>query len=325
MSCERVADGIPPAVLLVHGQLCGDDLLVVRIGASGFVLPPLIIFHDTAWDRKEFCQIIDKEKARMPPEGKVEVDFGKDKEGLSVLYKIFGTGGYCVRDAVQACVILPLHSDLKIADTGEYHVRDDVQAGDILPSGFESEIADNETAVDRQISLLKLLDLQTLLTDVQSKNEISCICGNVDDRKADAGRSNMMILCDNTKCKYGWYHMECVGLKDAFRSDEWYCESCTKLSENARAKTTYDNGSFKASTYQASDERIQLARTMGKVWKKYPQPTLEKMLKVVQSMDKGMDWEGKIPIRKLEEEEYGRMLRCRKVLQSTPQRDPELE
>jgi hypothetical protein len=270
---ETVANQGPPSVLLVHAELCGGDLIVLRIDRKGCVLLPLIIFQDAYWDSDEFRRIIEEERARMP--SKVEVEFWKDEKSLSFLYKCFEPKGYFVRDDVQACVILPLDSQL--------------------------ETADPETA-----SLLNLLDLPTLLEDARSEIKISCKCG-----KADSKKSTMMILCDSTKCKYGWYHMNCVGLKDNFKSKEWYCESCKVLSENDRVKTTYDNGDFDAATYQASDERIQLARTMWKVWREHSKPTLAKILKAVQKMQQASDWEVKSSIQMLEEEGYFGPLRCR--------------
>jgi hypothetical protein len=276
MSRERVADEIPPAVLLVHGQLCGADLIVVRIDVKGSVLPPLIIFQDTDWLSDEFRQIITEERARMPPT--IQVDFSMDKDGQSVLYKCFGPNGYCVNRDIQACIILPLDLDFNIADP------------------------EAEDKVIRRNSLLDLLKLQTILTDAKSEKKISCRCGKEE--------SNMMILCDSTKCVFGWYHMECVGLEDDFKSEEWYCDRCP---ENDRAKTTYDNGCFDEDTYQASDERIQLARTMDKVWKRYSQPRT-KILKVVQEIEENLDWEAMITVQRLEQEEDNKMLQCRKIL-----------
>jgi hypothetical protein len=273
MSCGTVANHGQPSLLLVHAELCGGDLIVLRIDGKGGVLPPLIIFQDAYWNSDNFRRIIEKERARM--HSKVEVEFWKDENSQSFLYKCFGSEGYLVRGDVQACIILPLDSKL--------------------------ETADPETA-----SLLDLLDLPTLLEEARSEIKISCICG-----KADRKESNMMILCDSTKCKYGWYHMNCVGLKDSFKSMEWYCESCKVLSENDRVRTTYDNGEFDADTYQASDERIQLARTMWKVWREHSKPTLAKILKAVQKMQKASDWEVKSSIQMLVEEGYFEPLRCR--------------
>jgi hypothetical protein len=243
------------------------------------VLPPLIIFQDTDWLSDEFCRIITEERARMPPT--IQVDFSMDEDGRSVLYKCFGPDGYCVNRDIQACIILPLDLEFNIADL------------------------EAEGKVIRRDSLLDLLKLQTILTDAKSEKKISCRCGKEE--------SNMMILCDSTKCVFGWYHMECVGLEDDFKSEEWYCDTCEEGPENDRVKTTYDNGCFDQDTYRASDKRIQLARTMDKVWKRYSQPTT-KILKVVQEIEENLDWEAKTPINKLEQEGYKKTLRCRKIL-----------
>jgi hypothetical protein len=131
-----------------------------------------------------------------------------------------------------------------------------------------------------------------------------------------------MILCDNTRCKIGWYHMKCLGLsqleRDALWKDhaEWYCEECRKLLREDRTKTTYGNGLFDDDTYGASDKCIQRANTVYKVWRKHQWPAKKKVLDAVRDLE--TQWEDMIPIDKLEET-YNNELRCREIL-----RDPSL-
>lgn len=40
-----------------------------------------------------------------------------------------------------------------------------------------------------------------------------------------------MIGCDDPECKYEWFHLECVGLKEVPEDDEWYCQDCTQRRE----------------------------------------------------------------------------------------------
>ncbi|RMZ85269.1 hypothetical protein DV738_g377, partial [Chaetothyriales sp. CBS 135597] len=35
-----------------------------------------------------------------------------------------------------------------------------------------------------------------------------------------------MIACDNPKCPGEWFHLECIGLKNAPKSEKWFCEDC---------------------------------------------------------------------------------------------------
>ena len=35
-----------------------------------------------------------------------------------------------------------------------------------------------------------------------------------------------MIACDNPKCPREWFHLECIGLKNAPKSEKWFCEEC---------------------------------------------------------------------------------------------------
>ncbi|GAB7344622.1 hypothetical protein MBLNU457_3110t1 [Dothideomycetes sp. NU457] len=40
-----------------------------------------------------------------------------------------------------------------------------------------------------------------------------------------------MVACDNTRCKYEWFHLECVNLKNAPTGD-WLCPFCSQLPES---------------------------------------------------------------------------------------------
>ena len=276
---------ILPSVLLVHGQLCDADLLVVRINVKGKVLPPLIIFQDFDWNTKMFCQIVTKESARMPLEGKVDfcevkVDLWEDnqniweldKESRTYLHKYFATNGACVKD-IQACIILPLDPNLYEA-----------------PSNFP---------------LLNLLRLESFLTEAWAMNEKWCKCeGSIED-------DDIMILCDNTECEFGWYHIKCcckVSERDALlkNHEEWYCTECQELQEEDRTKTTYDNEPFDKEVFEKSDERIQRARTVYKVWENFKWPKFSKISKAVRETE----WQNVIPIKKLEETVNG----CCKVI-----------
>lgn len=44
-----------------------------------------------------------------------------------------------------------------------------------------------------------------------------------------------MIACDNSKCKYEWFHYKCVGLT-AEPTGKWYCPDCTKKLEKKKRK-----------------------------------------------------------------------------------------
>ncbi|XP_028517481.1 uncharacterized protein LOC114575920 [Exaiptasia diaphana] len=47
-----------------------------------------------------------------------------------------------------------------------------------------------------------------------------CPCGKVDD--------NFMIGCDGNKCKFEWFHYNCVGLDSmTIPDDDWYCPECS--------------------------------------------------------------------------------------------------
>ena len=46
---------------------------------------------------------------------------------------------------------------------------------------------------------------------------VFCYC-----RKGEVGN---MALCNNSSCKYGWFHFSCVNLK-ADPEEAWFCPDC---------------------------------------------------------------------------------------------------
>ncbi|THV08083.1 hypothetical protein K435DRAFT_959532 [Dendrothele bispora CBS 962.96] len=50
------------------------------------------------------------------------------------------------------------------------------------------------------------------------------------------GSSGNMIACDNSKCKYEWFHWSCVGLKEAPPEEvAWYCPECQPTRKGKRS------------------------------------------------------------------------------------------
>ena len=60
---------------------------------------------------------------------------------------------------------------------------------------------------------------RTLLEPVLRKY---CICKS--ETKLEHPES--MIECENTQCKTGWYHFECVGISLGTIPSLWYCPKC---------------------------------------------------------------------------------------------------
>ena len=55
-----------------------------------------------------------------------------------------------------------------------------------------------------------------------TKEKHWCLCHGP-EHKGD------MVACDNENCKIQWFHLACVGLKDAPAADDvWFCSSCSK-------------------------------------------------------------------------------------------------
>lgn len=61
---------------------------------------------------------------------------------------------------------------------------------------------------------------QVVDTVGEPQEETFCLC-----RQVSYGE---MVGCDNSDCKYEWFHLACVGLKRPPKGD-WFCEECRKL------------------------------------------------------------------------------------------------
>ncbi len=57
--------------------------------------------------------------------------------------------------------------------------------------------------------------------ELKISNDIFCYC-----RGPEEGE---MVGCDNPKCLYQWFHLECIGLKSLPQSKYWYCPDCRKI------------------------------------------------------------------------------------------------
>lgn len=237
-------------IWLQHRQLYGSDLLVVRVNTEGLVLPALVIFNSTDWKSDQFRKIIHEEKARMPQN--VATEFRYNRHDISVLKKCFdATDGYCNQRDLQFCAFLPL----KLCERKR----------------------DEETTIQRNGgSLSQLLGLQKLIDAVRNTYKRYCSCNKPE--------SGSMILCDSTRCNIGWYHYGCVGLdvtEDHSRHD-WICATCKRSSDILISR--YDNGKFERGVSEASDERIQLARSVNRAWKDHKWPKAKEVRKLYGQM-----------------------------------------
>lgn len=72
-----------------------------------------------------------------------------------------------------------------------------------------SEGRDDRTQSDQ-------VDTKKQKTDNEPKY---CICNG-----PESGR---MVACDNDQCELGWFHFDCVGLKESpDKSEKWFCDDC---------------------------------------------------------------------------------------------------
>lgn len=226
-------------IWLLHRELRGTDLLVIRVNNAGYVLPALLIFDASEWESPDFKRIVYEERARMPEN--VETDFRYDKDKNSVLQKCFnGNDGYCTMSEIQFCAILPLKR--------------------------KQRRSESTSARNHLQPLEQLLDLQKLVDAAEEANNIWCICQEVE------GKGNM-ILCDSTQCTIGWYHKQCVDLDEDYSAHDWLCRQC-KDKGNIFVSTYENETDFEDGILPASDARIQRTKSLSRAWNnhKWPDP-----------------------------------------------------
>lgn len=70
-------------------------------------------------------------------------------------------------------------------------------------------------------------------TGIANDGEHYCIC-----RGLNVGQ---MVQCDNPKCPFEWFHVECVGITNK-TTKTWFCPYCAQLLQNTTTdKTTTDS------------------------------------------------------------------------------------
>ena len=71
-------------------------------------------------------------------------------------------------------------------------------------------------------SHIQTLQIQ-LPMSTEGTTEVYCYCQGPEE--------GQMVGCDNTQCKYQWFHLACLGLKSEPKSKHWYCPDCRQLPE----------------------------------------------------------------------------------------------
>lgn len=102
-----------------------------------------------------------------------------------------------------------------------------------------AELSDLESMLKYKINDLKALknyyseeieELKEVLAihALKMRGETLTDTFSVDDKKdcfCNLNKDVDLIACDNPGCTIGWYHLDCVGLKE-IPEDEWICDDC---------------------------------------------------------------------------------------------------
>jgi len=120
-----------------------------------------------------------------------------------------------------------------------------------------------------------LLALPRLIGDAEKANDQWCEC------KAPYNEySPSMIQCDNVKCPMGWYHKKCGDLDEEFNADQWLCDQCLR-NWHSNELSDVENEEIDEKIREASDARIQRAKTLARVWEAHDWPSAEKVRHLV--------------------------------------------
>jgi len=226
-----------------HSNYTGD-LLIVRVGQEGSILPPLVIFNSSRWKRRDFREVIKEERARTPEN--ILADFKVQQDGSSYIKKsVLQDAKYFREPQIQFCAIIPL--DRKAYDR---------QRG----SDYEEDTAFGQFEA--------LLALPRLIRDAEKANDQWCKC-----KAPYNDYSPNMIQCDNLKCPIGWYHNKCVDLDEEFTADLWLCKQCKRnWRSNKISDFDDDEEDIDEEIRRASDARIQRVKTLSRVWEAHIWP-----------------------------------------------------
>jgi hypothetical protein len=116
----------------------------------------------------------------------------------------------------------------------------------------------------------ELLNLPQLIKDARKANDQWCEC------KAPYNEYGPnMIQCDNLKCPIGWYH-KCVDLDEGFTSNQWLCDQCLR-NWYSNKLSDFDSEEIDEGIREASDARIQRAKTLARVWEAHDRPDAEEV------------------------------------------------
>ena len=69
--------------------------------------------------------------------------------------------------------------------------------------------------------LLPELVARRLDNRLENDRKICCFCSSFGN----------MIACDNSKCKFEWFHYSCINITRAVKG-KWYCKDCKEKIKN---------------------------------------------------------------------------------------------
>lgn len=238
-------------IWLLDRDTYARDLLIVRVDQDGSILPPLVVFHSHRWNQRDFKKVIKQERARIPDSVLTEFRVQRDNSSY-VKNCVLRDPQYFRKPQTQFCAIIPM--DLKAYDRqrGPDYVED--------------------TAFGR---FEELLALPQLIKDAEKANKQWCTC------KAHWNKYGpSMIQCNYLKCPIGWYHHECVGLKEGLEIDLWLCKRCKNRRLNELCDFD-DDEEIDEKIRNASDNRIQRGKTLARVWEAHKWPSAAQVRRVV--------------------------------------------
>jgi hypothetical protein len=241
------------------------NLLVLNISKEGTITCPIVAFDSHHWQDKEFCQLVPHESYRW--HSSVDTRFLSDKYQKHYLRKLILEHLICPSDSgIQLCAILPL-------DKAQYQKS-------------LRKISEDDD-VFRPIE--DLLNIPDLLQAIKKSADKWCLCGRPNNEY-----SPEMVLCDNTNCEIGWYHLECLDIDEGDESGFWLCQQCEATDSSTHHYSEDSDINYDEGLYEESTDRIQLTKAIASVWAKHKWPERDKLLKEMEKISRRIDFDSSV-------------------------------
>ena len=197
-----------------------EDLILIRVGANGEIMRPVIIYSTSRlvgekqmptvdWNDDSFNAVIADERPGNHP--KIVSTFRDNRRDQDYLWQCYRSKESLICREVQFSIIVPVSAV-------SYLQQNPKSQGTQLFEPLES-----------------LFELHSLLGKIERANKRWCSCGSQRNEY-----SPPMVQCRNALCDIRWFHKACVSRSDSDDDDSddrvsWLCDNCEKARKHKGA------------------------------------------------------------------------------------------